>query len=194
MMPNSDPNLSVALLNEMVRTALAGLYADLKSATLPDGNPWYRREQEIVSLFAFGHLVPLFKDHSLDAALLTIEGRVPQICGKTPKETPKLRGQRDLVVWSSRLDGYWREPKPKPPINPFAIMEWKLSTGKKTSIYSQREYKRDVEWFSKNAHLMQVGYAVFVQWPETTLRISCTKIENGKPDEEFAILPTVPAS
>jgi len=180
---SSNPRLSVPLLDQMVKSALGSLYDDLKT-TNPHGVSWYRREQEVVSLFAFGHLVRLFFSHSLDTALLTIEGRVPQACGKKPKAKPKLRGQRDLVIWSQRLDGYWRNPDI--PINPFAVIEWKLSTSNATDSRIHAEHEEDVEWFKKNSECMRVGYAVFVRWPNRTLNITCKRISKIAPSDDWA--------
>ncbi len=130
--------LTVVALDDMVTKALSSLYAELQEAH------WYRREQELVNLFAFGHLTRLFQS-SFDIRQLTIEGRVPQW---TPNKQGACRGMKDLVIWRSPLSTFWRGDRP------FAVMEWKLSTAIRTSPSILSGHARDIQWLKDNCDLM----------------------------------------
>jgi len=172
------------VLDGIIREALGSLYRELSTAS------WYKRENEIVSLFAFGHLVPVFQREGLDSAVLDIEGRVPQIEPRNP-----LRGRKDLVIWAHRLDGYWRDEKAvgewkrsgvqRVATNwcgdrPFAVAEWKLD--------DRIGHQADKAWLKANSGLMQVGYAILVERPGSALKLTSVKIQDGQ-ESPFLILP-----
>jgi hypothetical protein len=166
--------LTVCQLDALIAEALTSLYGELLKTRDPETDrSWQRREQEIVSLFAFGHLAPLFQREKIDIALLRIEGRVRQV----PTESdPRKRAARDLVIFRDRLDTLWR------PSDPFAVMEWKLSTQRKTPkrilTGDKDSVATDVIWLERNFHYMEVGYSVFVRWPNWNLKITCERICN----------------
>ena len=172
------------VLDGIIQEGLSSLYRELSTAS------WYKRENEIVSLFAFGHLVPVFQRESLDSAVLDIEGRVPQI---EPPDAP--RGRKDLVIWARRLDSYWRDKKAvgewerngvqRVATNwrgdrPFAVAEWKLN--------DRIGFEADKAWLKANSGLMQVGYAILVERPGSALKLTSVRIQEGK-ESPFLILP-----
>ncbi len=180
---------AIVVLDNLIRPQLAALYGELQD------KPWYKREQEVVSLFAFGHVAPALLREGIDIGQLTIEGRVWQ---STPKRADKVhlrskelgeRVRRDLVFWEHRNDGWWRSPRPSVPL---AIMEWKLGSGTAT----RKSYEIDVEWLTQNGKAgaeggpsMQVGYAVLVDWSKDVLSIECKRIENGHITDFFYMGP-----
>ncbi|MGA2456103.1 MAG: hypothetical protein ABSF85_00815 [Terriglobales bacterium] len=181
-----DVDNPVGKLDVILREGLGSLYRELKSA------PWYKREHEIVSLFAFGHLVRLLIDQSIDVGQLDIEGRVPQEWPhRRARRTGKDRAQRDLVIWNRRGDGFWRVAGQ--PDRPFAVMEWKLSVSGKTRPATLADYQDDIDWLQHNTSLMRVGYAVLVEWPEGKLRLRCAKVLGGAVNRKFVCLPDADA-
>jgi hypothetical protein len=168
--------LSVDQFSNILKEALSLLYEDLAKTRYSDRDgSWWKREQEIVSLFAFKHLVPIFQRNSIDPSVLRIEGRVPQL----PTETAKNeRAARDLVVWADCLDTVWR-PSFKYPI---AVLEWKLSTTRHTprgiQTGDKNSVKADLAWLKRNSPFMGVGYSVFVEWPQNGLKITCKRVSN----------------
>jgi len=172
----------VSTLDALLREGLASLFQELILA------PWYKREQEIVSLFAFGHFVRLFLGQSIDVGQLCIEGRVPQVWAhRRSRRAGSSRAQRDLVIWARRNDGFWRVENL--PDRPFAVVEWKLSLSDKTGARKRAEYKDDIDWLRYNASMMRVGYAVLLDRHEGKLRLRCTRVENGEINEKFLVLP-----
>ena len=112
---------TVKLVDGLVKKALRSLHRDLPG--------WYRREQEVVSLFAFGHLVPLMQKKGIDLGQLCIEGRVRQVEPKRNAKSHRKRrdldehAHRDLVLFSKRHTNYW-SPHDQTEKDPIAIMEW----------------------------------------------------------------------
>jgi len=100
----------VLVLDRIVAESLASLYADLR--------PWHEREQEIVNLYAFGHLAPLLLSQPIDTGLLAIEGRIPQLTPKIGKRLhPKRRHfdecvRADLVIRKQRHECFFRVDSP----------------------------------------------------------------------------------
>jgi hypothetical protein len=177
----------IALLDQVIAASLTSLHPDLPR--------WYEREQEIVSLYAFGHMVPLLLRERIDIGQLVVEGRIPQIAlkiGTFPNlKRPYFddRVRRDLVIRKRRHDGYFRVPgEPDPP---FAVMEWKISVADRTPKYIRDDYETDLCWLSDNAALMKVGYCVLVEWPDGALRIRCARICGREVNREFLVLPQV---
>lgn len=173
---------------EILKEALRTLYQDLSQTwDSMKEHSWWRREQELVSLFAFGHLVPIFQRKGIDASILRIEGRVPQLQTEHHKN---VRAARDLVVWNDHLDTWWR-PDCLPPV---AVLEWKLSTSrrtKRTAISSaSNSVNADIEWLKSNCHLMGVGYSIFVEWPDGALKITCVRVcfENFHRDHRILVV------
>ena len=164
--------LSPDRFSAMVKEALARLYEDLAITKPPKQRAsWCRREQEIVSLFSFKHLVPILQREGFDPGVLRIEGRVRQHPAESDK---KERGRKDLVVCAEYLDTVWR-PEVR---NPIAVLEWKLSTSEITSKQILNGVAADISWLRANSDLMGAGYSILVEWPEGKLRITCRKISN----------------
>jgi|SRR5271166_4365863 len=180
----------IGLLDQVIKASLTSLHADLPR--------WYEREQEVVSLYAFGHMVPLLLRENIDIGQLVVEGRIPQIALKVGT-SPNLkrpyfdhRVRRDLVIRKRRHDGYFRVLDK--PDHPFAVMEWKISVADRTPKNIADDNEIDLCWLRDNADLMRVGYCVLVEWPDGALRIKCARICGREVDREFLGLPQVEAA
>jgi hypothetical protein len=186
-------SLTVNQFDEILTQALASLYEDLSHTLDPKGKrSWWRREQELVSLFTFKHLLPILQRVGIDPGVLRIEGRVPQVQTETHKNE---RARRDLVVWNHHLDTCWRPDCQQP----LAVLEWKLSTSRRTSnrMHSApaNSVNADIQWLTRNCHLMGVGYSIFVEWPDGILRIRCVRVcsKQGLPAQWESVLLPQPA-
>ncbi len=197
-MPNcarlsNDPS-STELIDDIMRTALTGVFEDLKRFD------WYIREREIVNLFAFGHMVQLFNDHGLDPTMMGIEFPVLQADGLGVNHgSPK-----DFVIWPESYTTLWKgcvlrsgmdlKQLRGPGVKPFAIVEWKnisriSSPDRVRGAY--REHSKDKEWLGHNVNrgMLTIGYAVLTEWDCTETTLRCHRIALGC-DDEFLSLTT----
>ncbi len=170
----SPAALSVDRFSFLLKEALQLFYEDLAKTRPPDlRTSWYKREQEIVSLFSFRYLVPLLQREGVDPGVLRIEGRVRQ---HPTTGDGRERGRKDLVVWPDCLDTVWR-PDVK---HPLAVLEWKLSTSEITPKQILDGAETDLCWLKANADLMGAGYGILVEWPQRKLRIICRQVTNQR--------------
>jgi hypothetical protein len=114
------PSLSDAheLLDALILRSLADLAADLRSA------PWFGRENELISLFVFEHLLRVGA-RSPGAVLpgqVGIEAAVPQLpdCG----ERRKTGVRKDVVIWPTPRTTCWAGPR-RHGEAPAVVTEWK---------------------------------------------------------------------
>jgi hypothetical protein len=91
--------MTIDKLDKLIRTALTEFAADLSS------RKWHGRENELVNLFTFGHLLRLGcpPRGNLDPTQIGIEVAVPQLpyWGKNPKRDVR----KDLVIWPKSVSG-----------------------------------------------------------------------------------------
>ena len=178
----TDVGLTVNTVDALVSEALTSLYTDLQGR-----RDCYKREQELVSVFAFGHLAPLLLREGIDPGQLCVEGRVPQANRKRGAVSSPTRrdlddhAHRDLVLFRRRHCTHWCGNAP------YAVMEWKLSVKARTLAKAKKDYKIDLDWLQDNAHLMRVGYCVLVEWVGK-LRIQCERVCNGEPHLGFPLV------
>lgn len=87
-------------------------------------SPWYGKEREAVSYYAFGFLAKACADGSLlyDPAQLAIEGRIPAGPLNKKKEVCK-----DLVIWPVGGENCWNEERRSVHF-PLVVMEWKANS------------------------------------------------------------------
>jgi len=86
--------------------------------------PWFGKEREAVSYYAFGFLAKACKPGTLlfDPGQLAIEGRIPGTRSHSKKQVCK-----DLVIWPAPGANCWDGPK-KAVHAPLAIIEWKANS------------------------------------------------------------------
>jgi hypothetical protein len=140
----------------------------------------YVREHEVVNLFAFGHLVPLFIREQLQLTQIGIEYPVRQAQIKVAwKPCPR----KDLVIWQEAHSTAWNGGKP------LAVIEWKhISKLTKRVQAVRREHKSDIDWLMKNRDAMGVGFAIMVERSASTVKLTCVKVgQDGAAD--WLVLP-----
>lgn len=141
---------------------------------------WFGKEREAVSLYAFGHLLPLCRPDSVlyDPTQIGIEVRVPSPDGESYKNAETMK---DLIVWPEPEWTCWDENGQSTRV-PLTLVEWKVG---ETGI---SDY--DVGWLqdftSENPSC--IGCALSVDLLERNFRLTCTRIEAGDPDPEWLAL------
>lgn len=83
--------------------------------------PWFGKEREAVSYYAFGFLAKACKEGTLlfDPGQIAIEGRIPGTRSHSKKQVCK-----DLVIWPASGANCWDGPNKAVHV-PLAIIEWK---------------------------------------------------------------------
>ena len=136
---------------------------------------WAGRENEAVSLFAFGcllrHMGP--KHFLRDARQIGINVAVPQL--RRPKR--KRLVCKDLVLWPEpgmTCSG----PSGARGMAPAAILEWKRATAVAPRLYSEA----DLEWLGEftREYRDTVGYAVTLGRHGEKPIVRCARVVNGR--------------
>ncbi len=166
-------------LDAIVGASLASFYLDICSST------WCGREREMISLYAFGHLVTHCTPGSVlsDPAQIGIEVAVRQL--PADKDHRGRRGTvcKDLVIWPMRGMTLWQADRPHH--EPLVIVEWKVnhSFNRASHQKNRREHQQDIAWLcetsSRIGEIDFLGYAVLVEdtcFPKT---LTCTRIHRG---------------
>jgi hypothetical protein len=99
---------------------------------------WYGKEHNWVSLYVFGHLLPLCQsDRPLfDPTQIAIEVGVPQ-----PPGYVKTAANRDVVIWERPCSSCWNLDGAET-AHPMAIVEWKVHRHRRRN----REVPRERKW------------------------------------------------
>lgn len=174
-------------LDEIIRRSLNSLFADLSLPT------WRGREREIVSLFAFGHLLPLCSPGRVlfDPTQIGIEVSVPQLKAEAG---PRLKSLvcKDVVIWARSKQTYW-DPNNTDPIYPLSILEWKSinrtdSAARKNA--KLKEFQSDVAWLQQTSGLVKdfVGYAILVDQSSEKTTLKCARISGGRVKDKWLVL------
>src|SRR5215469_16339333 len=100
---------AVSAFEQIFKSALESLFPDLAKM------PWYIRERQVVNLYVFNHLIPLFQRDLLDLGQIGIEVPV-WVRPETAENKPATSG--DLVIWSHNHATNWYGCKP------LAWIEW----------------------------------------------------------------------
>jgi hypothetical protein len=182
-------------LDAIVRESLHSFYPDICSE-------WCGRENEMVNLYAWGHLRERVKPNTIlsDFTQIGIEVAVCQlpkevlIKWKPTAERPKKDVRKDLVIWPSARMSRWKDNVPCN--EPLAIMEWKVDHYFNRNAHPQnrREHLHDVEWLRetslRSGMTNFVGYAVLVEHTHTPKTLTCVRVQAGNVDKQFVTEPT----
>lgn len=153
----------VALIDKFMRESLPPFYEELRLSDC------YVREHEVVNLFVFGHLVPLFQQNGLDLRQIGIEYPVSKLPSSARS---KPRARKDLVIWPRVGATLWNG------YEPLAIVEWKHISAKTDRPLEVREgFKKDIEWLKRNRDKMRVGFAVLVERSSDSLTLECVRVQ-----------------
>jgi hypothetical protein len=144
---------------------------------------WRGRENELINLFVFGHLLPAAcpPNGSVDPTQIGIEVAVPQLADWG--ENPKTNVRKDLVIRRSpRATSWTRHEGALSPV--LAILEWKSLNNvgvPESAPQKRREHQSDIGWLTRmTAQAAGVsGYAVFADLTSNPPVISCTVVRSG---------------
>ncbi len=172
-------------LDEVINRSLGTLLADL---SLPD---WYGREREIVSLFAFGHLLRAGTESGVlsHPTQIGIEVAVPQM-----KEKPNKKSYvcKDVVIWSGPKMTCWTK-EGRNSRYPLCVIEFKSINRNDDPTAARRkarEHRSDLEWLRRTSELAAgfVGYAVFIDQHAARVTLICSRALNGSAIEKWLSL------
>jgi hypothetical protein len=178
-------------LDSIIEKSLRSLYEDICSLE------WCGRENEMVNLYALGHLAK----HCVPGTILSeltqigIEVAVRQL--SPDKEHPKKKKdvRKDLVIWPDPRMNLW---KSNCPVNePLAVIEWKVNHYLNRAVHQQnrREHLEDVNWLRQTSSRLGdanfVGYSVLVENTRNPKELTCIRLCRGKSDEKpWIMIPT----
>ena len=185
--------LVVSELDTIVEQSLRSFYEDICS-------DWGGRENEMVNLYAHGHLAKFVRPQTIlnDLSQIGIEVAVQQL----PREVllkwnpqaqkPKKDVRKDLVLWPSARMCLWKDNVPSN--EPLAIMEWKVNHVRNHASHrkNQRDYPLDVNWLCGTSLRSEmenfIGYAVLLENTRTPKTLTCVRVQAGTA-REFLRLP-----
>ena len=160
-------------LDLIVRESLESLVDDVFD------RPWFGKEREVVSLYAFGHLQRYCREGGVlnNPTQIVVEGRVPQI----PGSNRKRQVCKDLVIWPKPGMTCWNEEW-ESVYYPTAIIEWKANV----TVVS----RYDVEWLSAFSQDLDdfVGYAVCLDLEQRRFKLSCTRVYRGEAEAGWLVV------
>ena len=175
-----------ATFERLFHAALESLLPDLADA------PWYVRERDVVSLFVFGHLVPLFQAENLDIRQIGIEIPVQKL---PESSAEKLGRYADIVVWPHNKATVWQTCKP------LVQIEWKnISCREKHPSALKRQHAQDIRYLTRDRQYACVSYAVLTEWHpfphewrkgqrDWHVEVCCKRISDAREPADFFSAP-----
>lgn len=145
-----------------MKRALSDLESIIRAALLDFAErslicPWYGKEHNWVSLFAFSYLVKACRPNAplYDPGQIAIEVGVPQPPGYTRGSV-----RRDIVIWPKPDSSCW-DSDGESLFHPAAILEWKVHR----FGHRNRQVAREREWLRRYTAWQKtvLGYAVEIE-------------------------------
>lgn len=166
-------------IDTIIHGALDSLVSDLS------GRPWRGRERELVSLFAFQHLLPVgaISRPALKPGQIGIEVAVPQHRPHGGRHR-KANVCKDLVIWPAERMTTWMGSD-STPAYPLAAMEWKtlndIGVAERVAA-KRREAEADAEWLKRATAIAPTmrGYGVLVDLRKRPVALSCRIFGGGR--------------
>jgi len=133
---------------------------------------WTGRENEAISLYAFGFLQRECRKRGLlnDSTQIAIEVGAADL----PKKSPHSQIRKDLVIWRQPGSNRWYPAGQRS--EPLAIMEWKVC---RSGFRSGSSNEADVNWLRNHCkhHPMTVGYAIWLDLRRPPAQLCVTRID-----------------
>jgi hypothetical protein len=176
----------IEALDRIIQDSLTSLFES------HGADSWVRREREIVSFYAFGHLLKHVRTDSIlnDPAQIGVEVAVPQ---HLPGDHTKDVVCKDLAIWPTAGMTTWSRDE-RNHAYPLSILEWKTINwrdGRTTERSKLKQHEGDIEWLveaSKRASEF-VGYAVLMNLRPEKERLECARIADGSAKSQWLVLP-----
>ena len=156
---------------------------------------WCGRENEMVNLYALGHLAKEVRTGTIlyDLTQIGIEVAVRQRDKRDEKSKMRSDVRKDLVIWPTRRMTLWKRNIPKN--EPLAVMEWKVNHFLNRTVHKKNKdlgYKSDIDWLTATSLRPDmhnfIGYAVLIENTLYPKKLSCFRIQAGEIDKQFLIL------
>jgi hypothetical protein len=157
-------------LDSLIRESLLALAEFLSK------NDWRGREREVVSLYAFGFLVPRCRAGGPlhDPTQIGLDVAVRQLAG----EGRKYLVCKDLVLWGEPASTCWDESG-EAVRAPMAILEWKARTNKIN--------QHDEKWLLDYSKFVKgfIGYAVSINSNKALTSIMVSRANGGVLEKDW---------
>ncbi|MGA8430383.1 MAG: hypothetical protein WB729_11225 [Candidatus Sulfotelmatobacter sp.] len=167
-------------LDSIVEQSLRSFYEDICSLE------WCGRENEMVNLYALGHLAKQCVPGTILSELtqLGIEVAVRQLPPDDEHRGRRQTVRKDLVIWPSARMTLWKSDVPHN--EPLAIMEWKVNHIFNHAVHQEnrREHLLDVRWLQETSNRLCgrdfLGYAVLIESMGTAKKLSCVRVHGSQ--------------
>ena len=164
----------IGSLDSLIRESLLALVEHVAR------HDWHGREREIVSLYAFGFLVPRCRPGGLlqQPTQIGLDVAVPQL----PGEGRKALVCKDLVLWAEPEGTCW-DKEGNATKTPLAILEWKAGTALNS--------RYDEEWLLEYSVMVKnfSGYSVSINPKGTQTTLSVSLARNGVINKGWICFP-----
>ncbi len=163
-------------LDTLLRRAFIGFAEDIRK------DRWYGKERDCIQRFAMGYLVDACGTHHFLQHPTQVGIEMPVA---KPSEVGKRRSApKDLVVWHEKWPKVW-DSQWNPSLTPLAVIEWKVSRGKKGG----ENKDHDAKWLGSFTSDKQssVGYSVMLRFNDARdlCSLDVCRYFLGKPDHEW---------
>jgi hypothetical protein len=172
-------------LDSIVEAALRNFFHDISETG------WRGREREMVSLFAFGHLLQFCGPQNalFDPAQIGIEVAVPQLNDRRGR---KENVCKDLVIWPKPKMTCWDSTKHSR-IFPASVLEWKTlnpndaTPGRKLKL---KEFNTDVDWLMQTSKNLSdfTGFAILIDCGDVHPTLLAARVSRGQVEENWLVL------
>lgn len=160
---------------------------------------WLGREREAVSLFTFGHLLPLVEKGTPlhDARQIGIEVAVPQHKVTLRKKTPEVC--KDVVIWPNADMTAWGASGAEQNY-PLAILEWKMIKPRRFSSERPKErreeFLEDILWLVETSRCASdfTGYGILLDLRSKSPTLLCERVARGNTEADWLVLNAGQAS
>jgi len=134
-------------------------------------NNWIGRENEAVSLYAFGFLQKKCSD---DGPLLSPTQIGIEVGASDTPKSPNSQVRKDLVIWRTPGANRWYPAYRKS--EPLAIMEWKVRRPEMSRCPTSGA---DIDWLSQHCriHPETIGYAILLDLTEHPRELTLVRVD-----------------
>ena len=132
---------------------------------------WTGRENEAVSLYAFGFLQ---KECSARGPLFDPTQIGIEVGAANTKKSRKSQVRKDLVIWRTAGANRWYPQKKRS--EPLAILEWKV---RRPGVKRRPTSRTDIDWLSRHCrrHKETLGYAILLDLKENIAKLSVIRVD-----------------
>ncbi len=162
-------------LDALLRRAFLRCAEDIRK------DQWYGKERDCVQRFAMGYLVDACGTHHFLQHPTQIGIEMP--VAKPPDVGKRRSAPKDLVIWHNKWPKVW-DAQWNPAMTPIAVIEWKVSRGKKGG----KKKDHDEKWLRSftTSKPSSVGYSVMLRFDDARdlCSLHVSRFFGGKHDQD----------